>query len=206
MDSLEKSIAELEKTRGKMKVKQPGLLKPAIVIVVALLSVAALVALAVIVVEKTGMAPAVELPPLQLPDVGNLLAGGQEPGEASTQPSGGMPQPTGAASPGGTAAAVDSFPLTGSYVCTVGGMDYMVYEETYFYIGGEDLVVVSEGKKMTVTPGGKETTVDATANFFVSAPGAVCVEDPLSGEIMEAASETGIVAFSGTEYFIEAWK
>ncbi|MCK4327102.1 MAG: hypothetical protein KAW41_01360 [Candidatus Diapherotrites archaeon] len=185
MDELDKSIVALEETRKKMTVKQPGLWKPLIVIAVVLLAVAALVALSVIVVERTGITPPFEVPAIGMPEV--ELPGLEAP-TASPTPSAG------------------AFPLTGSYVCTVGGREYQVYEESYFYLDGDNLRVVSDGRETTVTPAGDESTENIATDFFVSAPGASCVEDSGPGGIMEDASETGVLSLGGTDYVIEAWK
>ncbi|MFC2174493.1 hypothetical protein ACFLQ2_01355 [archaeon] len=187
MDELENSIAALEKARGQLHVKKPGHGKTIAVIAIAIIAVAALLALAALVVVQAGL-PEIGLPSIpeiELPDMDSPVI--EEP-EAPT------------------ALPVDAFPLTGSYVCTVTGNDYHVYEESYFYLEGENLAIVGDGQKLIVTPGRRQVREAAAQDFFVFAPGVVCIEDGEPERIMEEAGETGIIAFGGTDYVVEPGK
>lgn len=96
--------------------------------------------------------------------------------------------------------AVNAFPLEGSYVCTFHGKEYMVHDGTYFYLDGDSLVVVSDGEMTTIAPGEEPVAIQAPEDFFLSAPGASCIENPEPEKIMEEASVTGVVSFGGKEY------
>ena len=193
MDELEKSIAALEQTRGRLQVNRPGHGKTIAVIAIVIIMVAALVALAALVVVQVGL-PEIGLPALELPVVELPVAQADEPAAEGPEV-----EPT-------PVPPVDAFPIMGSYVCTVNGNDYQVYEEAYFYIEGENLAIVGDGQKLVITPGRRQIRTIADQDFFQTAPGVACVENPVPGELMEAAGETGILSFGGTDYVVEPGK
>ncbi len=101
---------------------------------------------------------------------------------------------------------VSSFPITGSYICFVEGKEYLVYEENYFFVEGEKLALVSDGQKYLYTTTSEYSQENTNPNYFVSAPGAKCRVDSIPEQIMEEASETGIVVLEGKGFIVEPGK
>jgi len=99
-----------------------------------------------------------------------------------------------------------AFPIEGSWICSLAVKDYYVNEGTYLYEDGDDLVLVSDGMRTTITPQGGRSLRPAEHDYFVSAPGSTCWEDTKPQEIMDSEAATGVIRFAGRDYVYEPSK